>query len=125
MMVDPITLIVTALVAGAAAGAKDSASTGVKDAYAVLRDAVRRRLAGHSPKEGAVIAEWDSDPSAVRDRRGQLVEALTMAGAGESEELVTAARRVMELVDPQALGAARYAGSSKLTGLGPRVVDVA
>jgi hypothetical protein len=43
---DPITLIVTALVAGAALGVQDTASEMVKDAYASLKALVRRRLGG-------------------------------------------------------------------------------
>jgi hypothetical protein len=42
---DPITLIVTALGAGAALGVKDAASSAVADAYAWLKSLVQRRLA--------------------------------------------------------------------------------
>ena len=42
---DPITLIVTALAAGAALGVKDAASSAVKDAYAGLKALVSKRLA--------------------------------------------------------------------------------
>src|ERR1700722_6846176 len=42
---DPVTLIVAALVAGAAAGLKDTASSAIKDAYNGLRGLVLRRLA--------------------------------------------------------------------------------
>lgn len=45
---DPISLIVGALASGAASGLTDSATAAVKDAYAGLRDLVRRRLAGRS-----------------------------------------------------------------------------
>ena len=43
---DPITLIVTALAAGAALGAQDTVSAMVKDAYAGLKVLVRKRLGG-------------------------------------------------------------------------------
>ncbi len=43
---DPITLILTALAAGAALGVKDTASAAVLDAYNGLEALVRRRLAG-------------------------------------------------------------------------------
>ena len=43
---DPITLIVTALAAGAALGVTDTASQTVKDAYAGLKALVRKRLGG-------------------------------------------------------------------------------
>jgi hypothetical protein len=43
---DPITLIVTALVAGAALGAQDTMSAMVKDAYTGLKNLVSKRLGG-------------------------------------------------------------------------------
>jgi hypothetical protein len=48
---DPITLIVTALAAGAALGVKDAASSAVKDAYAGLKALVGKRLAGRPDAE--------------------------------------------------------------------------
>ena len=41
---DPITLIVTALAAGAALGITDTASSAIKDAYAGLKALVKKRL---------------------------------------------------------------------------------
>ena len=43
---DPVTLIVTALAAGAATGMTESAASAVKDAYRSLLALVRKRLAG-------------------------------------------------------------------------------
>ena len=43
---DPITLIVAALAAGAAAGLGDTASQAIKDAYAGLKGLIKRRFAG-------------------------------------------------------------------------------
>ena len=43
---DPVTLIVTALAAGAVFGLKDTASAAVKDAYAGLKALVKRRFVG-------------------------------------------------------------------------------
>ena len=44
---DPVTLIVTALAAGAASALQDGAAVAVKDAYARLRALVTKRFAGH------------------------------------------------------------------------------
>jgi hypothetical protein len=49
---DPITLIVTALAAGAALGVTDTASAMVKDAYAGLKALVRKRLGGRPGASG-------------------------------------------------------------------------
>jgi hypothetical protein len=42
---DPVTLILTALVAGAAASVKDTANQAVKDAYNGLQDLIKRKFA--------------------------------------------------------------------------------
>ena len=48
---DPITLIVTALAAGAALGVSDTASSAVKDAYAGLKALVKKRFRGKADAE--------------------------------------------------------------------------
>jgi len=59
--VDPVSLIVAALAAGAGSAVQDGASAAVKGAYARLRDAVRGRLAGRA--DGAVVlARHGNDP---------------------------------------------------------------
>ena len=58
---DPITLIVTALAAGAALGVKDTTSSAVKDAYAGLKALVRKRLAGR-PGADLVLARHEKAP---------------------------------------------------------------
>ncbi|WP_280243436.1 RIP homotypic interaction motif-containing protein [Nocardia abscessus] len=47
---DPLTIIVSALIAGAAAGGKDAASAAVRDAYTALRD----RLTGGDADSGTI-----------------------------------------------------------------------
>ena len=58
---DPVTLIVTALAAGAASALQDGVSSAVKDAYARLRAAVRKRLAGR-PDGEPVLARHEAAP---------------------------------------------------------------
>jgi len=101
---DPITLIVTALVAGAAAGLKDTASSAVKDAYIGLKGLVGRKLAGR-PAGELVLAQHEADPQ-VWDK--PLVQELTAAGAGDDAVVVTAAQALMRLVDAAGSAAGRY-----------------
>jgi hypothetical protein len=101
---DPVTLIVTALVAGAAAGLKDTASSAVKDAYNGLKGLARRRLAGR-PDGELVLARHEQDPQ-VWDK--PLAQELTAAGAGDDITLVTAAQALMRLVDAAGAAAGRY-----------------
>jgi hypothetical protein len=102
--VDPVTLIVAALVAGAAAGLKDTASSVVTDAYNGLKGLVQRKLAGREGGE-LVLARHEQDPQ-VWDR--PLVQELTTAGAGDDPALVTAAQALMRLVDAAGSAAGRY-----------------
>ena len=94
---DPITLIVAALVAGAAAGLKDTASAAVKDAYSGLRSLIRSRFGHHDQaldeQLAAVDQKPDTDPA-------PLAEKLRSAGAGNDAELVQAARALLAKADP-------------------------
>ena len=87
-----MTLIVTALVAGAAAGTSNAASTAVTDLYTGLRDAVKRRLATRR-------GDAEADALLQDAPEGQLRQALTDAGAGEDNEIVTAAQHVLAHLD--------------------------
>jgi hypothetical protein len=105
---DPVTLILTALVAGAAAGTKDTASSAIKDAYNGLKGLVRRKLTGR-PGGELVLDRHEQDPQ-VWDK--PLAQELTAAGAGEDAGLVAAAQAVMQLVDAAGSAAGKYAVAS-------------
>lgn len=100
---DPITLIVTALAAGAVSGVTESASSAVKDAYASLKALVRRRLAGQ-PDAELVLARHEQAPETWQ---APLAAALGDAGADRDADLVAAAQALLHLVD--AAGAGKYA----------------
>jgi hypothetical protein len=102
--VDPVTLIVAALVAGAAAGLKDSASSAVKDAYNGLKGLARGRLAGR-PGGELVLARHEQDAQ-VWDK--PLVQELTQAGAAGDPALVAAAQALMQLLDAAGSAAGKY-----------------
>ena len=74
---DPITLIVTALVAGAALGAQDTVSAMVKDAYVGLKALARKRLGG-GPGAELVLAKHEQDPETWQ---APLVAELAKTGA--------------------------------------------
>lgn len=101
---DPITLIVMALAAGAASGITDSASSAVKDAYAGLKALVRRRLAGR-PDAEVVLTRHEQDPVTWQ---APLNFELTDAGADRDPDLVAAAQALMKLVDKAGAQAGKY-----------------
>jgi len=101
---DPITLIVTALAAGAAAGFRQSASTAVMDAYEGLKGLVRKRFAGRRDGD-LVLARHAESPEAWE---APLAAELAAAGAENDTDLVAAAQAVMKLVDEAGSRAGRY-----------------
>ena len=110
-IMDPISLIVAALVAGAATGVKDVVGGAVKDAYEGLKGLVSRRLrASNSPAATAV--DPDTLLSAHEQRpetwKAPMQEALRAGGAAEDSDLVAAARRLLEMADPEGALAGKY-----------------
>jgi hypothetical protein len=105
---DPITLIVAALVAGAASGAldevKDTARAGAKAAYAKLRALVTKKVAG-SPGAEAALAEIEADPDTWK---APLAVKLTQLGAADDADLVAAAQAFMDLIDEAGAKAGKY-----------------
>ena len=101
---DPITLIVTALAAGAVLGVKDVASTAVKDAYNGLKALVKKRFAGR-PDAELVLAKYENAPDTWQ---APLTAELEQAGADQDAALVTAAQALRSLVDEAGTRAGKY-----------------
>jgi hypothetical protein len=105
---DPITLIVAALAAGASAGAidalKDEVKESVKAAYGRLHDLVKRRFRGNASAE-LILAEHHDDPKTYE---APLTKKLTEAGAADDSDLVAAARALMELLDSNGAKSGKY-----------------
>ncbi len=102
---DPVTLIVTALAAGAALGMRDAASSAVKDAYTELKALVRKRL-GSRPDGELLLARHEQAPDTWR---APLMAELDQAGVGHDPSLVAAAEALMRLVDEAGARAGKYA----------------
>jgi hypothetical protein len=105
---DPITLIVAALAAGAVSGAldtvKDGAKAGITAAYAKVRGLVHKRVAGN-PGAELTLAEYEADP---KTWEAPLTAKLKQVGAADDADLVAAAKALMELVDQAGARAGKY-----------------
>jgi RIP homotypic interaction motif len=101
---EPISLILTALVAGLAKGAGQTAATTVRDAYAGLRGALARRLSGRRAAQDA-LEQYVADPEAWR---GNLEVHLKQAGADRDQAVLDAATAVMRVADPAGARAGKY-----------------
>lgn len=102
---EPISLILAALLAGVVTGVGQSAATTVQDAYAGLRDALKRRLAGKPAAQDAV-EQYVKDPEAWKDN---LEIHLKQAGAEQDRAILDAAVSVLRLADPAGANAGKYA----------------
>jgi hypothetical protein len=101
---DPITLIVTALAAGAASAMQDDAKAAVKTAFERLRHLVKKRFA--SPDTGEFMLE--NHAAAPDIWQAPLQQELEKSGAAGDSELIDAAQALMKLVDSQGTGARKY-----------------
>jgi hypothetical protein len=101
---DPITLIVTALAAGAALGTQDTVSAMVKDAYAGLKTLVKKRLSGR-PDAELVLARHEQAPETWR---APLMAELAEIGADGDRDLITAAKALLDLVGDTQGRAGKY-----------------
>ncbi len=96
---EPITLILAALAAGASTGVidalKDNAKDAAKAAYAKLRGLVGKKVAGNAVAETA-LAQYDANPKVWE---APLSDELTKVGVADDKELIAAAQALMDLLD--------------------------
>lgn len=101
---DPLTLIVTALVAGATAAAKETAGDVIKDAYKGLKALIQKRFAG-KPEAEIELEKYKQKPQVVEE---PLKKALTEAGAPEDEAILKAAQEILQRTDPEGAKSGTY-----------------
>jgi hypothetical protein len=109
---DAVTVIETALAAGAGAGIKDTATQAVKDAYAGLKALVLRRVE-NQPAGVVAVVEHEKDPEIWRV---PLAKTLTAVGADQDRGLIDAAQRLLQLLDPEGARAGAYTVNVTATG---------
>lgn len=94
---DPLTMVVAAISAGAAAGLQDTVTQALTDAYAGLK----RLLTGRYPNANPALAQLENKPDS-QTKRDSLEEDLADAGAGGDTDLISAARKLIDVVEAQA-----------------------
>lgn len=100
---DPISLIVSALAAGASAALKPTAEKAVKDAYEGIKALIKRKY------ERVSVDMIEMDPSDVT-RQEILSKDLSTTDAARDDEVLTAAQSVIAAVERHAPDAAQEAG---------------
>ncbi len=94
---DPISLIIGALVVGATASMQTTASDAVKDSYAGLKALIQRRFAGNPRAEYALLGH-EEDPETYEQ---PLKKALIQEQIDQDEDIIAGAQRLLTLVQPQ------------------------
>lgn len=97
---DPITLILTALVTGAAKAAGDA----VPDAYVGLKALIQKKIAS-KPVAEAMLDEHEKDPKTYA---APLKKNLVEAEVDRDEEILKAAQELLKQLEPQAATAGKY-----------------
>lgn len=90
---DPITLIVAALAAGASTGLGDTVSQAIKDAYGALKSLMRKGLKDR-PDGDLVLERHEKAPDTWRE---PLMSELELAGVADADA-VALAQQLLELV---------------------------
>lgn len=101
---DPVSMVLAGLAAGATAAAQDTASQAVKDAYAGLRALLKKRFE-KKPQAEMALAEYEKDPDTWQK---PLQKSLVEAGADRDEAIVRQAQQVLKLVNPQQASQGKY-----------------
>jgi len=99
---DPVSLVVAALVAGAAAGLKDQAQSAVRDAYQVLKRLILER-------HQVDVEPLERKPESAA-KQDSLREDLADAEVGQDGEVLAAAQRLVDTVREHDAAAARAVG---------------
>ena len=97
---DPITLILTALVAGTAKAAGDA----VPDAYKGLKALIQKKIAG-KPAAEMVLAEHEKAPETYA---APLKKNLIEAGVDQDAEIIKLAQELLKQEKPEESAAGKY-----------------
>ena len=101
---DPLSLILAAITAGASASAKDTASALIKDTYQGLKALIQRKFEG-KPNAQAALVEYEEDPETYEK---PLKKALLETHMDTEHDVIEAAQHVMTLIQPQQAAMGKY-----------------
>ena len=94
---DPITLILTALTAGATDSIKDATSEAVKDGYNGLKALIQRKFSDNADAT-TVLEKYEKKPEIWK---APLADELAQSRADQDQEIITKAQRLMAIIQPE------------------------
>jgi hypothetical protein len=116
---DPISIVVAALSAGAVAGLNETATDAVKSAYASLKHYVG------TMHPSPAVEQLEQDPKSP-NRQGVVAEDLAASGAADDAELLNKAHNLLALIEETDPAAARVVGVDlkRIRGASLHVEDI-
>lgn len=105
---DPISLIVAALVAGALAATKETAGTAVKDAYQGLKALIKQKFEDQGKEEDSDILDKHEKKLDSEAFKALLKEELVNLGIDKDAVIVKAAQELLKQENPQESAAGKY-----------------
>ena len=107
--IEPISLILAALAAGAAAAAKDTAATAVKDDYEGLKALIKKKFAEQGKADSSTILDkYEQKPEKTKALLEDELEEAGLKELKEDDEIIKAAQEVMKKEDPEGAKEGKY-----------------
>jgi hypothetical protein len=103
--VDPVSLIVAALMAGASAGVADSAKDAVGGLYEKLKTALAERFSQGDPAGGRTLERYAGNPTGYETPVRDLI---TETGADQDDSILDVARQLLAAADPDGAQVGKY-----------------
>ena len=103
---EPVALIIAAVVAGATAGAKDVIKSAVKDTYELFRARLKKKVGRNEDVQHA-LADVEKKPESEA-RQAVLKEELSETGADKDEELIRLAQQLLAQFDQKGAQSGKY-----------------
>lgn len=96
---DPISLIISAIVLGATAGLTATAETAIKDAYSGLKTALIQKF-GPKADVANALTQLENKPAST-NRQGMLKEELANTDAAQDQAILAQAKALLDLLKAQ------------------------
>ncbi|MBG1244728.1 hypothetical protein [Nostoc sp. NZL] len=106
---DPITLILTALAAGATAAAKDTAGTAVKDAYEGLKALIKKKFTDQGKADSSTILDkYVQKPEKTEALLEDELKDVGLDKLKDEDEIIKLAQEILKKGDPKGASTGKY-----------------
>jgi disulfide oxidoreductase YuzD len=105
---EPISVILAALAAGAVAAAKDTAGTAVKDAYEGLKALIKKKFAEKGKTDDSDIVDKHEKKPDSEGVKTLLKEELLEAKIDRDAEVIKTAEELLKQLKPEEFAAGKY-----------------